>query len=229
MTHLCAGPYNKLAERDPSAQASHNMIDFFTSPLFLLFARLCVGGVFIVSGVGKWLDKPGTEASMSRYLFLPGGSGKFIATVFPPLEMAIGLALIFGLLTRLAALGACLLLILFTGLIIYDLSRGKTQSCHCFGKLSDDKLTPMAVVRNVALMLLSLLVLFAFDGFASLDRLIAGNTSGLLLANLPPTGDPGASNTVPVVILSLVTVIVVVFGGKAVSMVRNTLRGLGFR
>ena len=205
------------------------MIEFFTSPLFLLFARLCVGGVFIVSGVAKWLDKPGTEASMARYLFLPKGSGKFIANVFPPLEIAIGLALIFGILTRLAALGAVLLFALFTGLIIYDLARGKTQSCRCFGKLSDDKLTPMAVVRNAALMFLSLLVLFAFDGFMSLDRAIAGGASGFLLASRPPAGDPGAANIVPIVILSFVTVVVVIFGGKAVSMVRNTLRGLGFR
>ena len=205
------------------------MLEFFTSPLFLLFARLCVGGVFIVSGVAKWLDKPGTEASMARYLFLPKGSGKFIANVFPPLEIAIGFALIFGLLTRLAALGAVLLFALFTGLIIYDLARGKTQSCHCFGKLSDDKLTPMAVVRNAVLMFLALLVLFAFDGFLSLDRAIAGATGGLLLASHPTAGDPGAANIVPVVILSLVTVMVVVFGGKAISMVRNTLRGLGFR
>jgi uncharacterized membrane protein YphA (DoxX/SURF4 family) len=205
------------------------MLEFFTSPLFLLFARLCVGGVFIISGVAKWLDKPGTEASMARYLFLPKGSGKFIANVFPPLEIAIGLALIFGILTRLAALGAVLLLALFTGLIIYDLARGKTQSCHCFGKLSDDKLTPMAVVRNAVLLFLSLLVLFAFDGFMSLDRVIAGSASSLLLANNPPAGDPGAANIVPIVILSFFTVIVVVFGGKAISMVRNTLRGLVFR
>ena len=205
------------------------MLDFFVSPLFLLFARLCVGGVFIMSGVGKWLDKPGTEASMARYLFLPKGSGKFIATVFPPLEIAIGFALIFGLFTRLAALGAVLLFALFTTLIIYDLSRGKTASCHCFGKLSDEKLTPMAVVRNVLLMALSLLVLFAFDGFWSLDRIIAGNSSSILLATPSPVGDPGASNTVPVVLLSLVTVMIVVFGGKTISMVRNTLRGLGFR
>ena len=54
-------------------------MDFFTSPYFLLFARLCVGGVFVISGVGKWLDKPGTEASMSKYLFLPRGSGRLTA------------------------------------------------------------------------------------------------------------------------------------------------------
>jgi Methylamine utilisation protein MauE len=205
------------------------MLDFFVSPLFLLFARLCVGGVFVMSGMGKFLDKPGTEASMARYLFLPRGSGKFIATFFPPLELAIGVALIFGLLTRLASVGAILLFALFTGLIIYDLARGKTESCHCFGKLSDDKLTPVAVVRNVFLMLLALLVLLGFDGWMALDGLFSNGSTGLLVAQPAPVNVPDAANVVPVVILSLFTVIIVVFGGAAVSMVRNTLRGLNFR
>jgi uncharacterized membrane protein YphA (DoxX/SURF4 family) len=207
-------------------------MDFFISPYFVLFARLCVGGVFVVSGLGKWMDKPGTEASMSRYLFLPKGSGPFIANVFPPLEMAIGLALIFGLLTRLAAVGALLLFVLFTGLIIYDLSRGKDQSCHCFGKLSDDKLTPMAVVRNVFLMALSLLLVFSFDGWLALDSALDSATGAnlpLLAHRIGTTSPPDGATAVPLVLLSLFTVAVIVFGGQAVSMVRNTLRGLGFR
>jgi uncharacterized membrane protein YphA (DoxX/SURF4 family) len=207
-------------------------MDFLTSPYFLLFARLCVGGVFLVSGLGKWLDKAGTEASMSKYLFLPKGSGRFIANVFPPLELAIGLALIFGLLTRLAGVGAFLLFVLFTGLIVYDLSRGKDQSCHCFGKLSDDKLTPMAVVRNVFLMALSLLLVFGFDGWLSLDSALDSATNGslpLLAHHISTATPPDGVTVVPLAFLSLFTVAVIVFGGQAVSMVRNTLNGLGFR
>jgi uncharacterized membrane protein YphA (DoxX/SURF4 family) len=207
-------------------------MDFFTSPYFLLFARLCVGGVFVISGLGKWMDKPGTEAGMSKYLFLPTGSGRFIANVFPPLEMAIGFALIFGLLTRLAAVGAFLLFVLFTGLVVYDLSRGKVQSCHCFGKLSDDKLTPMAVVRNVFLLGLSALIVFAFDGWFALDSALDAATNGslpLLAHRVSTTSPPDGTAAVPLVLLSLFSVMVIVFGGQAVSMVRNTLRGLGFR
>ncbi len=207
-------------------------MDFLISPYFLLFARLCVGGVFVVSGIGKWLDKSGTEASMSKYLFLPKGSGRFIANVFPPLEMAIGLALIFGLLTRLASVGAFLLFVLFTSLVVYDLSKGKVQSCHCFGKLSDDKLTPMAVVRNVFLMALSLLVLLGFDGWLSLDAALDSGTNSslpLLARHISTTTPPDGATAIPLVLLSLVAVVVIVFGGQAVSMVRNTLNGLGFR
>jgi hypothetical protein len=205
------------------------MFDFLFSPLFLLFARICVGGVFVASGIGKFLDRPGTEAGMAHYLFLPRGSGKLIATFFPPLELAVGLCLIFGLLTRLAAFGAILLFALFTGLIIYDLARGRAESCHCFGKLSSEKLTPMAAIRNVFLMLLALLVLLGFDGWLALDGTFAGGSIGFLLARTQPAAVPDAANVVPVILLSLVAVIVVVFGGQAISMVRNTLRSMGFQ
>ena len=205
------------------------MFDFLFSPLFILFARICVGGVFVASGIGKFLDRSGTEASMAHYLFLPRGSGKLIATFFPPLELAVGLCLVFGLLTRLAAFGAILLFALFTGLIIYDLARGRTESCHCFGKLSSEKLTPMAAIRNVFLMVLALLVLLGFDGWLAVDGTLSGGSTGLFLARAQPATVPDAANVVPVVLLSLVAVIVVVFGGQAVSMVRNTLRSMGFQ
>ena len=199
------------------------MLDFLTSPYFLLFARLFVGGVFVVSGIAKWLDKPGTEASMSRYRFLPVGSGKLIAGVFPVLELLVGLLLVVGLFTTVAAVGAVLLFVVFTGLIVYDLARGQNQSCHCFGRLSDEKLTPMAVVRNLVLMALSLLVAFGPAGWFSLDSALGITREGA------PAVQADAANVVPIALLALLAVFVVVYGGQAVSLVRNTLRGLGFR
>jgi uncharacterized membrane protein YphA (DoxX/SURF4 family) len=199
------------------------MLDFFTSPYFLLFARLFVGGVFVVSGIAKWLDKPGTEANMSRYRFLPIGSGKLIAAVFPVLELAVGLLLVLGLFTTAAALGAVALFAVFTVLIVYDLSRGENASCHCFGRLSDEKLTPMAVVRNLVLMALSLFVAFGPAGWFALDSAMGITREGA------PAVQADAANVVPIVLLALLAVFVVVYGGQAVSMVRNTLRGLGFR
>src|SRR5689334_272066 len=106
-------------------------MDFLVAPYVVLFARLCVAGVFLASSVGKLMDRPGTEASMSRYPFLPAGSGKLIANVFPFVEMIVGVLLLLGLFTRLASIGAVLLFVLFTGLIIYDLTHSQNSSCHC--------------------------------------------------------------------------------------------------
>lgn len=207
-------------------------MDFLTSPYFLLFARLCVGGVFIVSAVGKLLDKAGTEASMSRYPFLPRGSGKLIADYFPFVEMLVGVLLVLGIFTRLGAVAAIALFVLFTTLIVYDLTRGQSASCHCFGRLSDEKLTPVAVVRNAVLMVLALLVALSFDGWLALDGELERSTGG----NLGLVAQGGAGSTlptladaVPIMLLALVTIGVVVLGGRAVSIVRTVVAGLGFR
>lgn len=208
------------------------MLDFFLSPYFLLFARLCVGGVFLASAVGKMMDREATAVSMSRYPFLPAGFGRFIAYVFPVIELAVGLMLILGLFTRPAALAAALLFVLFTGLVIYDLSRGSDQSCHCFGRISSEKLTPLAVVRNIALLALSVLVVAAFDGWMSVDSALnslTGSDFGFLFASPVRLGLPTFVDAVPVMLLSLFTVGIIVLGEQAVSMVRTTLRGIGFR
>ncbi|HEX9991160.1 MAG TPA: MauE/DoxX family redox-associated membrane protein [Chloroflexia bacterium] len=208
------------------------MLDFFTSPYFLLFARLCVAGVFLASGIGKLMDKEGTAASMSRYPFLPSGAGRLIANVFPILEIIVGAFLLVGFFTRYAALLAVAMFVLFTGLLIYDLSRGKNQSCHCFGRISDEKLTPMAVVRNVALMLISLLVALAFDGWLAVDTTLNNATNGSLgLITLPPSGSAGPTlaESVPVILLALATIGAIVLGGPAVSTVRTALRGISPR
>ena len=82
------------------------MLDFVSSPYFVLFARLCVSGVFLASSAGKLLDREGTAAGMSRYTFLPIGSGRVIAVVLPWVELAVGLMLVLGVFTSLAALAA---------------------------------------------------------------------------------------------------------------------------
>jgi uncharacterized membrane protein YphA (DoxX/SURF4 family) len=206
------------------------MLDFLTSPYFILFARLCVGGVFLVSSVGKLLDRPGTAASMARYPFLPVASRKLVADYFPYLELVVAVALILGIFTRYAAIAAVGLFVVFTALIIYDLTHNQSASCHCFGRLSEEKLTPMAVVRNVALIVLSLAVWAAFDGWLSLDASLNSATNGSL--GLVAGGSSSVASmvdAVPVGLLALVTVGVVVLGGRAIDTVRTTLRGIGFR
>jgi uncharacterized membrane protein YphA (DoxX/SURF4 family) len=205
-------------------------MDFFTSPYFILYARLCVGGVFLVSAVTKMMDREGTAVAMSRYPFLPSGFGRFVAYTLPYLELLVGGMLVFGLFTRLAALAAAAMFVLFTVLTIYDLTRGQSSSCHCFGRLSSEKLTPMAVVRNAVLFAFSLLVFAAFDGWMSVDAALNGSAgAGLLIANDRTGALPDAANSVPVILLATATVAAIVLGGQAIATVRNTLRGLSPR
>ena len=205
------------------------MSDFLASAYFVLFARLCVGGVFLVSGLAKLADREGTAVAMSRYPFLPKGSGRFIAYVFPYIELAIAGMLVLGLLARMAAVSAALLFVAFTVLVVYDLTRGQQQSCHCFGRISAEKLTPVAVVRNLLLLGLSLLVVSGFDGFLSLDALLNSLTnSSLPLLAVPPQGG-SVGEAILVIMLSLLAVAIVAYGEQAIATVRGTLRGSGSR
>jgi hypothetical protein len=204
-------------------------MDFFTSPDFLLFARLTVGGVFLVSAIGKLLDKAGTAASMARYPFLPRGSGKLISNYFPFVELTVGLLLVLGIFTRLAAVGAVVLFLLFTSLIAYDLRYNKNISCHCFGRFTEEKLTPMAVVRNVVLMALAALLIVSFDGWLALDSSINQSTNGSLGLLTGTTSGARLEDAVPIALLALATIGIVVLGGQAVATVRTTLRGISIR
>lgn len=217
-----------LARNTPGNKDTSNMVDFFTSPYFLLFARICLGGVFLASAVTKMMDREGTAVSMSRYPFLPAGFGRFIAYTFPYVELTVGFMLLVGLFTRYAAIASVGMYILFTGLIVYDLTRGQNQSCHCFGRLSAEKLTPMAVVRNVVLLALSGLVFLAFDGWVALDAQLNGSLSGLGLIARNVTLPSGGS-AVPIILLALATVAGIVLGGLAISTVRKTLNGISWR
>lgn len=203
------------------------MTEFLASPYFVLFARLCVGGVFLVSGLGKLADREGTAVAMSRYPFLPRGSGRFLGYVFPYIELAIGAMLVLGLLARLAAVGAALLFVVFTALVVYDLTRGQEQSCHCFGRISAERLTPVAVVRNLFLLGLSVLVAANFDGLLSLDAPLDSATNGSLPLLAARAQGGSLAELVLVGIMSLLGVAVASYGEQAVAIVREALGGTG--
>jgi uncharacterized membrane protein YphA (DoxX/SURF4 family) len=219
-----ANPKSKI--QNPKSKI---MTEFFVSSSFVLFARLCVGGVFLVSGLGKLADREGTAAVMSRYPFLPKGSGRFLGYVFPYIELALGAMLVLGLLARLAGVGAVLLFVVFTALVVYDLTRGQQQSCHCFGRISAERLTPIAVVRNLFLLGLSVVVVSRFDGLLSLDVLLNSATGGVLPLLAAPSQGGSIAELALVIVLSLLAVAVAAYGEQAVATVRGTLRGPGFR
>jgi hypothetical protein len=137
--------------------------------------------------------------------------------------------LVLGLMSRLAALVSVLLFVVFTALVVYDLTRGQQQSCHCFGRISAERLTPLAVARNLSLLGLSALVAASFDGLLALDASLNGATGGSLPLLAAPSQGGSPAEVALVVVLSLLGVAVAAYGEQAVATVRGTLRGPGFR
>ena len=151
-----------------------------------LVARLIVGGLLFVAGVAKLR----AGRAQVRELVLGYGIGKrsasLVAIGLPPVEVAVGLALIIGVAPSALA-GICLLLV-FSAAVVVDLLHGRAHSCGCLGK-RDAPIRWRLVYRNLALAT-ALVGVSASDGHTAvissawLVALVALSTALVLLAHL---------------------------------------------
>ncbi len=106
---------------------------FLTSPYLTLISRLALGGIFFLSGLTK-LGVPTafTESINSYEMPLPAALVQIMAVGLPPLEIVIGLGLLFGVFTRLWAGASTGLMLVFTVAMIQAAARGLDPNCGCF-------------------------------------------------------------------------------------------------
>ena len=96
-------------------------------------ARLGLAAVFLVSGVRKAVDPDATYVAVRAYDVLPRAGVAVVAAALPWLEIALGLVLLAGVATRVAAaVGAALLLVFVAG-VAQARARGLAIDCGCFG------------------------------------------------------------------------------------------------
>ncbi|WP_109471466.1 MauE/DoxX family redox-associated membrane protein [Ornithinimicrobium cavernae] len=98
-----------------------------------LVCRLALGGVLLVAGLLKVGDPTGSIQSVVAYRLFDYRVSEMIGLMLPVVEIALGLLLIVGLLTRWsAAVGAVLMLVFIAG-IASAWARGLSIDCGCFG------------------------------------------------------------------------------------------------
>ena len=96
----------------------------------------------------------------------PVVGGALIAT-----ELVLGLLLVTGLVPVLAAVGAIALFTVFAVALGVSLARSNTAPCHCFGASEVEKISPLALVRALALDGVAVAVLvFALGETGSITR-----------------------------------------------------------
>lgn len=98
-----------------------------------LVARLVLGGVLLVAGWLKVTDITGSVQSVLAYEVVGYDLARVIGTALPVVEVAVGLLLVTGLLTRASAAVGGLLMIVFIVGIASAWARGLTIDCGCFG------------------------------------------------------------------------------------------------
>jgi len=98
-----------------------------------LLARLALGGVLLVAGYLKVVDLDGAVRSVVAYDLFDYEVAKFIGLTLPVLEIAVGVLLIVGLLTRAAGFAGAALMVIFIVGIASAWARGLSIDCGCFG------------------------------------------------------------------------------------------------
>ncbi|MEV4171466.1 MauE/DoxX family redox-associated membrane protein [Nonomuraea sp. NPDC049709] len=96
-------------------------------------ARLVLGGVLIVAGALKIGNPADSVVAVKAYQLLPESIAVAVGYALPILEIVVGVLLVVGLLTRVAAVIAGLLMFAFVFGIAWAWANGLRIDCGCFG------------------------------------------------------------------------------------------------
>lgn len=141
-----------------------------------LVCRLALGGVILAAGLLKVTDPTGSIQSVVAYRLFDYQVAEMIGLMLPVVEIALGLVLILGLLTRWSALAGALLMLVFIAGIASAWARGLSIDCGCFGTGGpvdpDDTAYLEEIVRDAALAAAGLWLVVRPRSLLALDTLL---------------------------------------------------------
>ena len=133
-----------------------------------LLLRLFIGGMFVYAAWDKVLNPYGFAVSIRAYKIVPFALSNFVALGVSWSELAAGIMLVLGILPRKAAGAIFVLLGVFTVAIATIVVRGMAIDCGCFGSDGGASTSWLLIVRNLALLFGTALVILYNDGFLCL-------------------------------------------------------------
>ncbi|MCS7253031.1 MAG: MauE/DoxX family redox-associated membrane protein [Armatimonadota bacterium] len=140
-----------------------------------LVLRVGIGSIFVFASLGKIIDDPLIFVSVvESYRVLPEAFIPIFSIVLPWVEFIAGILLIIGYAVESAAAVIALMLVAFIIGITVNLFRGVEMACGCFGFLEGgDKIGWHTVLRNIAMLLSAMVLVFANVPFASIENLFS--------------------------------------------------------
>ncbi len=134
------------------------------SVLLVSIARWILGSALLLAALTKWFDLSDFQRVITRWRVGRPEWSAIIAGGVPGLETLISVALLLNIYPKIAAALGAGLLIIFTSLLSARLMKGETEGCGCFGNSQNEKINSITIVRNLFLLSLSLIILFASEG-----------------------------------------------------------------
>jgi uncharacterized membrane protein YphA (DoxX/SURF4 family) len=135
-----------------------------TKKIVVLCFRLILAVSFLIAAFGKLVDiERYSVQAVYFFVILPFYLARPFGLVLPFIELLCGLGLLFGVLTRLSALGIGLLSLSFFIAKAIVLSQGRSADCGCFGAFGDT-LASVTIFLDLPMMFFAIVVMWApFD------------------------------------------------------------------
>jgi uncharacterized membrane protein YphA (DoxX/SURF4 family) len=129
----------------------------FSTGVYIGVVRLALAAVFLFSGLAKLVSPQPAAAFVADVLSLSSDTSLVLILILSVVELAIGLSLAKGYRLQLVSFLASFFLFcaLLVGLFYFE----EDKSCGCFGDFVASKTDIWFLIRNVSLILLSLLLL----------------------------------------------------------------------
>ena len=140
-----------------------------------LAARLILGIVLIWAGVSKVGNLTASVTATTAYRILPYEGNVIVGNALPFCEIALGLALVIGMFTRVMGVLGALMMLAFIIAIISVWVRGLAIDCGCFGSggpiswAEATKKYPWEILRDVGLMACGVWLAIAKETFIAVD------------------------------------------------------------
>ena len=154
-----------MARASLAEQRTENWFYSVVNSRYLTLAcRLILAAIFLVSSYGKLvnIERYSVDAVYNFGILPvePVNIARFFGLVMPFIELLCGLGLLFGVLTRLSALGITLMSLAFFISKAIVLSQGRSIECGCFGAVIDT-LASVTIYMDIPMMLMGLLIIFS--------------------------------------------------------------------
>lgn len=121
-------------------------------------ARVVLAAVFAVAAWGKLTDLAGIRQAVHDF-GIPAAAAPAVAFLLPIAELTVAVLVL--LRDAVGAVGALVLLALFSAAVGVSLARGRRPHCHCFGQARSQPVSGRMLARNAGLLLLAVFVLAA--------------------------------------------------------------------
>lgn len=102
-------------------------------PWLATLARLGLAVLWLLAGASKLGDLAESGRAVAAYRLMPAEAARAVGAALPFVELALGLILLVGLATRLAAVVSASLLTVYIAGIASAWARGLSIDCGCFG------------------------------------------------------------------------------------------------